>query len=516
MDHPTDFLSTIAQHYGPAAPEQAPSSGAAPANFESTVLGDELNKVRRATEGSRNHALNTAAFNLAQIMPVDTWHTELMNAAISIGLGRQEAVSTIKSGIAGAARNPRPAHRMPRNTPERAVEALPTLSMDGAEEQPPPTSWAPRDLAAALNGEQEPGPDHLQRADGAHLFYSGKVNGLIGESESGKTWIALLATAQALTTGRRVLFLDFEDTAVGVINRLQAMGVRDFSGFAYIDPDSQLGPREQTDLQSALDTDPHLIVLDGVNAAMTLLGLDLMSNKDATTFAQILLKPLSRTGAAVVYVDHLPKNTENQSKGGIGAQAKRAMTTGCAIRVDVKAEFGRGKNGILKLSVDKDRPGHVRGIAQGRHIGDVHLTSNLDGTVGAVIEAPANVEAGQWRPTVLMDRITELLTVTGPLTGRNITEQVSGRAEHIREALRLMVQDQILSIEQGRGTALIYSVRPASECVPVRPGTRSLSASPRPDPRRDADAPMTWDQNSDRVRPGDADSDPDPRGDWYR
>src|SRR5690606_20379161 len=108
---------------------------------------------------------------------------------------------------------------------------------------------------------------------------------------------------------------------------------------------------------------PDLVILDGFNAAMTLQGLDLMSNKDATTFAQTVLRPLARSGACVVYIDHTPKDSENKSAGGIGAQAKRAMTTGCALRVEVIKEFGKGQSGKVRLRVDKDRQGDVRGIS---------------------------------------------------------------------------------------------------------------------------------------------------------
>src|SRR5690606_37383227 len=108
---------------------------------------------------------------------------------------------------------------------------------------------------------------------------------------------------------------------------------------------------------------PELVILDGFNAAMTLQGLDLNSNKDATTFAQQILKPLAKNNTTVVYIDHTPKDTENASKGGIGAQAKRAMTSGCTLRVDAIKPFGKGQDGKLRIHVDKDRQGDVRGIS---------------------------------------------------------------------------------------------------------------------------------------------------------
>ena len=253
------------------------------------------------------------------------------------------------------------------------------------------TSWWPRDLAATMAGDDpEPDPEFLARLDGAHLFYRGKVNGIIGESESGKTWVALLAARQALEAGQAVMYLDFEDTASGIVGRLRSMGCRDewFGNLTYISPDETLSDNAKRDLaETVASGHPDLVVLDGFNAAMTLMGLDINDNGDATSFSQRLLKPLARTGACVVYVDHVPKNKDQRAKGGIGAQAKRAMTTGCAIAVDVAAAFGRGMTGRLRLTIDKDRPGHVRAIAvEARSVGTAVLTSGDDGSVTVEIE----------------------------------------------------------------------------------------------------------------------------------
>ena len=253
------------------------------------------------------------------------------------------------------------------------------------------TTWWPKNLGPVLAGDDpEPQPEFLARLDDVYLLYRGKVNGLIGESESGKTWVALLAVLQTLRARQRVFYLDFEDTAPGIIARLKSMGATDddFACLTYIGPDEDFGANARRDLRDAIaDNQPDLVVIDGFNAAMTLLGLELTDNTDATKFSQQLLKPLALTGACVVYVDHIPKNRENRGKGGIGAQAKRAMTTGCAIAVDVVDPFGRGMTGRLRLTVDKDRPGHVRAVSvEAKGAGTVVLTSSADGSVTVEIE----------------------------------------------------------------------------------------------------------------------------------
>jgi hypothetical protein len=241
------------------------------------------------------------------------------------------------------------------------------------------TTWWPIDLDPVLRGEvTESAPEFLTFTDGQPLFYAGKVNGIIGESESGKTWIALQAVTQALALGQRVLYMDFEDAAAGIVSRLKSLGVTDFAGLSYMSPDEGFGTMAKLDLAETLHTlEPQLAVLDGFNAAMNVLGLDINSNNDATTFAQLLLKPVAATGVCLVYVDHVPKSKDARGKGGIGAQAKRAMTTGCTLAVHVLEPFGRGNTGRLAISVDKDRAGHVRGYAtDARNLGTVILDSD--------------------------------------------------------------------------------------------------------------------------------------------
>jgi len=311
------------------------------------------------------------------------------------------------------------------------------------------TTWWPKNLTGVISGHiTEPEPDHLQRTDGAALFYRGKVNGLIGESESGKTWVVLLDVAQTLAAGRAVVYLDFEDTPAGIVGRLRALGVTDaqLANLHYIGPEETLHAAATSDLRDTITTTrPDLIVLDGFNAAMTLLGLDINDNGDATKFAQMLLRPLSESGAAVVYVDHVPKAKESRGKGGIGAQAKRAMTTGCALLVDVITPFGRGMSGRLKLTVDKDRPGHVRAISvDARHAGLAILESNSEsGAVSVRINPAENITPTQRERLALMQHMEDLCTwLAGrpEKTGRGASRKaVKGTNEDVDEALDQLV-----------------------------------------------------------------------------
>jgi hypothetical protein len=82
-----------------------------------------------------------------------------------------------------------------------SLSVVPDLDADHIEEARERSSRFPKPLD--LTGtEEEPAPAFLARNDGHRLFYREKFNALLGESESGKTWVALHAVAQCLQASR--------------------------------------------------------------------------------------------------------------------------------------------------------------------------------------------------------------------------------------------------------------------------------------------------------------------------
>lgn len=344
-------------------------------------------------------------------------------------------------------------------TPEKAQEL---------QDQRERTSWWPKPLDLD-NTQEEPAPAFLAREDGQRLLYRNKVNALMGESESGKTWIALFAVQQALAEGARVLYLDMEDSARGVLGRLRALGSMDhqLSNLVYAQPDEGMSAEAAADLYESLaDWKPDLVIVDGVNAAMTLLGLDLNSNTDATKFSQMVLRPLKRGGAAVLTIDHVPKSKENRGNYAIGAQAKRADIDGVAFSVEVVAPFGRGQSGELKLTVTKDRPGHVRAIAVGaKHAGIAHLRSTGENKVRLAIVPVGHNGTGAFRPTHLMEKVSKLLEAsTTPLSKNAVESGVEGKREAVRAAAQILIVEGYVEVENGsRNSLLLRFVKPYRE-----------------------------------------------------
>lgn len=471
----------------------------------------------------RNAALNASAYDLGHYVP--KWLDEqdvidaLLSAAHTNGVlaedGERQCLLSIRSGLTAGGKEPKDPSAGGDDLSTLVIGGAPTIRVaatnsgaPNAQDADPDaeverTSWWPVDLSGLIAGDIPPEAPaaFLTREDGQRLFYAGKVNGLIGESESGKTWVALLAVAQALTEGHPVLYLDFEDTAAGILARLRLMGTSDadLARLAYISPDETFGILAHRDLtEHVAATLPRLVVLDGYNAAMTMMGLNLIDNADIYRFALAILRPLKRTGAAVVTIDHVTKSKEGRGAFAIGGQAKRSDVDGCSISVEVVQAFGKGMAGKLRLTVSKDRPGLVRAVSGGaKNAGLAHIDSTgpttrvwIDGPDLRPVE-----ERGPFRPTGLMQKVSRYLeTCPEGASGRDVATAIGGKAEYVRTALATLVDEGFVATAEGAKRAVIHrfvrayredqdlsaSVRP--ECVPSA-SPDALAADPPVRPR---------------------------------
>lgn len=485
----------------PAVAYLTPTAGT---GYATAALEAEVQRVVDAPEGTRNHTLNRAAFSLGQLVAGGVLDeadvvSSLSHAARQAGLEGVEITRTIQSGMAGGAATPRGVPDKPdvdgwvaslRPAVPAEVQYDPQTG-EVIEPQVQRTSWWPRDLGPILAGtaEPEPPPAFLARQDGHRLFYAGKINGLIGESESGKTWVALLAVQQALAVGEHVAYLDFEDTAPGVVARLRLLGCTDahLSRLSYIGPDDAFDAPANRDLSEHLQQHrPSLVVLDGYNAAMTMLGLNLLDNMDIYRFALTILRPIKNTGAAVVTIDHVTKSKEGRGSFAIGGQAKRSDVDGCALSVEVVQPFGKGMRGKLKLTVSKDRPGEVRAVsASAKFAGHVHLDSSED-SVRMWIEEPdlrPMNERGPFRPTGLMEKASRYLeSVEGGASGAAVEKELGGKREWVRDALDRLVEEGFARRSAGpRGAVIHHFVDAFRDDQGLSGPTSPDLARPRPD-----------------------------------
>ena len=339
------------------------------------------------------------------------------------------------------------------------LQNLPThspslVTLRDENEEPTTSSWLP-EFINADNIFDEPEPSILRRADGHHIFYAGKINALFGESESGKTWIALEAVRQELEKNNTVFYLDFEDSVRGIYNRLNTLGadLRHFKTFLYSNPSEPLTQGAREALLTRIDEyKPSLIVVDGVNAAMNVMGLDLEKNKDATSFSQEVLRPMRLHNAAIITIDHVTKSKDNRGNYAIGAQAKRADIDGCAVAVEVEIAFGRGIDGALALKVTKDRPGFVRAICQeGKNLGIANIKALELGGIKITLEG-ATVEVFTFEKK--MEQVSQFMADHGVEMNKNeIAKRLRSEGlaignDGLKVILDSLVNRRCLSIKQ--------------------------------------------------------------------
>jgi hypothetical protein len=232
------------------------------------------------------------------------------------------------------------------------------------------SSWTPRDLTDALSGRGVPPPGICRLDSGPALFYEGRINGLHGEPECGKSWIAWITVAQLLLEGRPACYLDYEDTEAGAVQRLRALGVPDeriiSDLFAYVRPEEPISRDTERPFGLLVGNHFAAVIIDSANESMVLEGLDPNDNKESGLWMRRVIRPFMESGAAVVMIDHVAKNKETRGNWAIGAQQKRAMIRGASYAVENRKPFGRGLEGHAVINLAKDTPGAIRERLAGR------------------------------------------------------------------------------------------------------------------------------------------------------
>jgi hypothetical protein len=111
---PERLLGELARRAAPAArePGRARPLPSGTARYAAAALRAESRLVRDATPGTRNRALNRAAFNLGQLVAAgvvarDVVEAALQEAALAAGLPEPEVLATLRSGLQAGLRRPR-------------------------------------------------------------------------------------------------------------------------------------------------------------------------------------------------------------------------------------------------------------------------------------------------------------------------------------------------------------------------------------------------------------------------
>ncbi|QES23642.1 hypothetical protein DEJ46_34705 [Streptomyces venezuelae] len=241
-------------------------------------------------------------------------------------------------------------------------------------EAQPDYGWEAVDLTRVFGGErQKLQPTLWTCTNGVSLVYPGLSHSIFGPSGCGKSLLVDAVVAQAIQDDKQVLYLDYEDIADNVVgDRLHdTFGLtidQIVSSLVYMNPEMKPISERARDLFESLAWRGgfDLVVIDGVNTAISSWGgLNSNSTDDVTLWDLEVVRPFTRAGCAVLMVDHIGKDTA--SGFAIGSQAKRAVLTGCAFQAKNVRPFGKGRKGILDITLaDKDRGGEVQRHADER------------------------------------------------------------------------------------------------------------------------------------------------------
>lgn len=312
------------------------------AHYIDNALTNECDAVRTEPEGNRNARLNTAAFNIGQLidghhLTTDTAAQQLLEAATvqrpSSPLPGREARRTIESGLKAGMAHPRDLSDVGHDHP-------PVTQLDTPHPgSPDSSSDEPSSLVTELEAHffSSPGVKNLPPphyvVDG--LLKRGALSWLFGPSGSKKSFLALSLCAtvslglswagQDTHAPGPVLYItnEGEDELGSRVEGWEALHGGQVMGVSFLTMAVQiLNPAARTALFTLIDkmandttnlddaalagAMPSLIVIDTqANAA---LGLDENDNAEMSRFVQAVADIRDHTDACVLVVHHTGKN----------------------------------------------------------------------------------------------------------------------------------------------------------------------------------------------------------------
>lgn len=171
--------------------------------------------------------------------------------------------------------------------------------------------------------------------------------------------------AAELSAGHHVVYIHYEEGDPGsTIERLRLLDVDPAmlaKRLRFVAPSR---PARTEWITALLHPAPILVVHDGVNEAISLIGPEIKDVDGAAMFRRRLVTPFLRAGGATLACDHMPMVRDPGRRDAYGSVHKGNTLDGARIMLENTAPFGRHMRGVSYVFATKDRPGHLR--ANGR------------------------------------------------------------------------------------------------------------------------------------------------------
>jgi AAA domain len=330
----------------------------------------------------------------------------------------------------------------------------------------PKHSWAPVNLT--LTGSAAPSPPTL-----AGIAYPGRTHVWSGEPETLKSLTVLLIAHAVIRDGGCVAYVDLENGERETLSRLKALGLTDDeidSGFIYLAPtDPMTDPVILADVEQLIaERRPALVAIDSYTGTLSLHGCDPDRGVDIERHARTVLQPLRAHGAAVVLLDHLVKDREKRGRYSIGSERKLGIAD-VHVGFEVVTAFSRGRSGLVRLRVHKDRPGYLtRPVVAELELASDTATGRITWRFKLAAESEPTAST-PFRPTVLMQRVSEHLEVQDqPLSRSKVERSVTGNRPHLRTAMDCLIAEGYAIATVGpRDARLLTSVKAFRQDDPV-------------------------------------------------
>jgi hypothetical protein len=338
------------------------NAAAVSGDYGDVALRRELDELRVAQPGTRNHALNKAAYALYQLVDAGVLDRANMEAALiavgmGLGLGDFEVAQTLRSAEEGAAKNPRGAGRLPSARQE--LPESPACRTPASEQVEEPLHYPTLRSRLLTTPEMlsRPPPEPLL----GDILFKNTLAALYGHPGSMKSFLALdwcLSLAKdyqwfdkPMAHGARCLYVAAEGVA-GIGPRVRAW-IHGHSGiFDESFPNMEWYP-EAINLLDPLWVDalawhasltlPSLVVVDTLSRSIP--GGDENNAIDMTGVIASLDRVRLSSGATILVVHHSPKG------GGGGLRGHSSLHGAC----DSEIEVSRDESHLLvKCAKQKD------------------------------------------------------------------------------------------------------------------------------------------------------------------
>ena len=323
-----------------------------------------------------------------------------------------------------------------------------------------------RDLASLRHtlplvaGDTAPVPALLTRTDGATLLYAGRLNSIFGEPGMGKSWVALMVLIEAVRSGARAVWWDFEDRPSTLAARLTALGAADLiEGERLLYATPTLAEDERGEVETMCDwlgrgQVPGLVVIDSVESA----GLPTDSNNASPWFDKHVV-PWLEKGVGVLLLDHVPKRLEDRPRGAIGSQHKLARISGAGLML-AGTPWTKTQGGQVRLVNHKDRPGDLPEPLN-KTVAVVTVAHTEGGRLTYTIDPPDAEENAEDLSPLLLAAMVEA-GPDGVRTSKGVRNLLKGRGRDIDMALEDLLKVGWVAKTKD-GPAFVYTVTAEGE-----------------------------------------------------